>query len=295
MGEAKRRKVTEPHYGRVPKIKLERGIVVSPPMRIDGSSLQIEDCRLNAQNLRFWLLFWDRLVWPTSNIIHIEESPDELFLLQEGVLERPTYTFYGDGAQGVLQSQLTAFQQQEKKHPGLWALAQGENALKAAIPNQVGRGLLIELHHALPLPSPDVPLAEILEFKEKRLPELYQLRAALDDIYLKVNSSGDSALALNKAIYDIDKACSDLLKVNKEWKYPKLLANASLGLSIPLAPITLIASAFAGAPFDLALSSAVLSSMLPQVSLNFGQFGLKSINKNHPYLYAIQAHKELRF
>lgn len=295
MGEAKYRKATDPHYGKVPKVKRERGIVVSPPLHIDGTSLHIKSSSLDEQSLRFWLLFWDRLVWPSSNAIYLEENPDELFLMQEKILDRPSYTFNGDVAQGLLQTQLAAFHQKEKADPGLWALAQGENALKAAIPNQVGRGLLIELHHALPLPSPDVPLAEILEFKEKRLPELYQLRAALDDIYLKVNSSGDSALALNKAIYDIDKACSDLLKVNKEWKYPKLLANASLGLSIPLAPITLIASAFAGAPFDLALSSAVLSSMLPQVSLNFGQFGLKSINKNHPYLYAIQAHKELRF
>lgn len=295
MGEAKHRKATDPHYGKVPKIKRERGIVVSPPLHIDGTSLHIKSSGLDEQSLRFWLLFWDKLVWPASNAIYLEENPNELFLMQEKILDRPSYTFNGDAAQGLLQTQLAAFHQKEKTAPGLWALAQGENALKATIPDQVGRGLLIELHHALPLPSPEVPLTEILEFKEKRLPELYQLRAALDDIYLKVKDSGDGALALNKAIYDIDKACSDLLKVNKEWKYPKLLANASLGLSIPLVPVTLIVSALAGVSFDLALSSTVLGSMVPQISLNSGQFGLKSINNNNPYLYAVQAHKELRF
>ena len=69
MGEAKLRKQTDPNFGQVPKNGLSyRGLVVSPPIEIEGNRLFAKSSNLDAQELRFSLLFWDRLVWPSSRV-----------------------------------------------------------------------------------------------------------------------------------------------------------------------------------------------------------------------------------
>src|SRR3989442_5161137 len=101
MGDAKRRKQADPNFGRIPKRPAHRGLVISPPLEIEGERLFIKSTSLHPQELRFALLFWDRLVWPSSRAIHIASGPDEQFLESAGVLRRPDYTFNGDAAQGI--------------------------------------------------------------------------------------------------------------------------------------------------------------------------------------------------
>ena len=93
MGEAKRRKQSDPNFGRVPRQAVNRGLVVSPPIEIQDNSLFAKSWNLDPQELRFALLFWDRLVWPSSRTVHFPSGPDELFLEDAGILSRPKYTF----------------------------------------------------------------------------------------------------------------------------------------------------------------------------------------------------------
>ena len=140
------------------------------PAGVDWNSVE-------SQELRFALLFWDRLVWPSSRAIHFSSGPDETFLESAGILTRPEYTFNGDGAQGIARGQIQAYQELERSEPGVWALAQGENSLllKDGLADE-GKGTLVELHRAIPVPKQDVPLAEILEFRQRRRDELVLLR-----------------------------------------------------------------------------------------------------------------------
>ena len=71
MGEAKRRKQNDLNFGRVPRDAINRGLVVSPPIEIQGSNLFVKSSSLDPQELRFALLFWDRLVWPSSRNIYL--------------------------------------------------------------------------------------------------------------------------------------------------------------------------------------------------------------------------------
>ena len=192
MGEAKRRKDSEPNFGRIPKSPSIRGLVVSPPIEIEGTSLRIKHSNLDPQELRFALLFWDRLVWPSSRAIYISSGPDESFLEAEGVLTRPDYTINGDMAQGVLKGQIQAFLDLNRREPGAWALAQGENSLllRDGLVME-GNGALVELHRAIPIPKHDVPLAEILEFRLKRRDELLLLRQQLESFVFEIESSSD--------------------------------------------------------------------------------------------------------
>jgi hypothetical protein len=57
MGKARRRKQSEQNYGRVPKSLSYRGLVVSPPIEIEGTRLYARLSNLDPQELRFALLF----------------------------------------------------------------------------------------------------------------------------------------------------------------------------------------------------------------------------------------------
>ena len=107
-----------------------------------------------------------------------------------GILTRPDYSFNGDAAQGIANSQIQAFIDLEDREPGLWSLAQGENSLflKDRI-LEPDAGAFLELTRAIPIPDKDVPLNDVLEFKERRVDEMRRLRTELDTFVTAVNQA----------------------------------------------------------------------------------------------------------
>ncbi|WP_158301155.1 DUF6236 family protein [Janthinobacterium sp. BJB426] len=298
MGEAKSRKLHEENFGKVPKVKAYRGLVISPPLEIEGSRLLVKSAALDPQELRFALLFWDKLVWPSSRAIHIGSGPNELFLESAGILSRPDYTFNGDGAQGVALGYFAAFQDREKAEPGVWAMSQGERSL-----NLIGqyqekeKGALLELHRAIPLPSIDVPLQEILEFKEKRKDELWLLRNRLDSLLSDLDVADDRELAFAKQIKEIDEACANLIAVGRDWKFPVLLSNLKASFNLtPSKFLPAIAGGWAmGKEYGLtaAATAAGVAGLVSTLEIK-GDFGLRGVLKpNSPYQYAFHIDREL--
>lgn len=298
MGEAKRRKQTELNFGRVPKSANYRGLVVSPPIAVQDSSLFVKSSNLDPQELRFALLFWDKLVWPSSRAISFASGPNETFLENAGILTRPEYTFYGDAAQGIARSQIQAYQDLARAEPGTWALAQGENSLllREGLVEE-GTGTLIELHRAIPIPKHDVPLDKILEFKQRRRDELVLLRYLLESFMSEIKESADAPLALQKRIAELDQACADLLTVGKEWRLPVYLS--SLKASFNFNPLKFLPAVGAGwkmgecygltAATSVALAAGVVSTLEIK-----GDFGIRSMKvPKSPYRYAYRIYKEL--
>lgn len=299
MGEAKRRKAIDPNYGKIPKEKQKRGLIVSPPMEIDGSRLYAKSSNLDPQELRFGLLFWDELVWPSSKAIHFASGPDEQFLESAKILTRPDYTYNGDAAQGILRGQIQAFRDRDVVEPGAWALSQDENSLlfKGGLV-QDEQGVLLELHRAIPVPATDVPLAEILEFKQRRADELLLLRQHLDSFVSEIQGAEEKTAALEKLVADIDAACSDLLKVGKEWQFPVYLSN--LKASFSLSPTKFLPAVMGGwklgEPYGLtaATAAATASGLVSTLEIK-GDYGFQSARRPvSPYRYAFHAHQELR-
>lgn len=301
MGEAKYRKKTDPLYGRVPNAAKHRGLVVSPPIEIEGTRLFAKSSNLDPQELRFALLFWDRLVWPSSRAIHFASNNDELFLESTGVLSRPEYTFNGDGAQGIARGQFQAFQDLNSSAPGAWAwaLSQGENSLLwkdgHAVPDE---GAIVELHRAVPIPKHDVPLTEVLEFRSRRRDELLLLRYELETFVAELEGATDRPLALQRRISEIDKACADLLSAGREWKFPIYLSN--LKASFSLSPTKFLPAVLGGwkvaEPYGLtaAGTAAAVAGAMSTLEIK-GDFGLRSLKRPFsPYRYAYSAHEELR-
>ncbi|MGQ9371472.1 DUF6236 family protein [Azospirillum sp. ST 5-10] len=315
MGEAKRRRAAASEQGEEVLSIGDRGLVISCPMVIDGRALSIRTTALDPQELRVSLLFWDRLAWPQSNVMSISGDGNAKFLESANVLIRPKVhiRFEGDLAEAVGQAHIQAYSNLEKATPGGWALAQGVNSiLQSSLNFQEGRGMLVELLRAIPVPDKDVPLEEILEFKRNRRSELLALRDTIDGFYSRIVSSEDKDFELQRTIGKIDAACADLLKVAKESRLSFRLSSLNASFETTLfGPIGAAISGAAvgewmkGSALEQAISGSIVAQVpLPislavlgvatssiKISRDIGQ-GRKHI-KNNPYRYVYSFHKEV--
>lgn len=286
---------------RAKRLATHRGIVVSPPIVIqDSESFHLEHSDLDQTELRYCLLFWDQIAWPTNNIIFIEGSPHLQPLIDADVLIRPQIHMNMSGGVGelYLRSQYQAFSDLEREAPGAWAMAQSASFMdKIQIDRPDTRELLVTLTHAVPIPSGDVPYHEILEFKARRLPELYQFRYEIESLYQTVINSADKNHSLLRAVERIENACTDLIRVNKEWQFGSLLGNLDLSLN-PLdidlvkGATAFLASYQAGLGTIASLFSGAVSSSI-SVKLKSGKD--VAPRKANPYRYVASAHDQLKF
>ena len=218
LGEAKRRKDSDPYYGKIPKSG--KGLIISPPMEIDGTRIFIRNSELDPIELRRSILFWDRLVWPQNNGLHFANSIEADFLEAANILERPEYRLNGDVATGIAESFLHSYFEKERREPGQWSLSTGDNSLVLKSQNiSTGRGASVDLFRSIPIPEHDVPLEEILRFKDQRLSEVRCLVVAIDEFYSSWTSAEDKAHQLDLAKRKIERPCSITRSDRRERKY----------------------------------------------------------------------------
>jgi uncharacterized protein DUF6236 len=298
MGEAKRRKAKDPSYGR-PK----RGLIVTCPIELEPDGFLITNPGIEPHDLRHALLFWDKLVFPSNNFIHIGSTPDLEFLQAAGILERPNYFFRsGKNAEPLIQSQLQAFKEREGRPNEIWDICQNSAVLLQANAGEISRdaGLQIELLNAIPIPDKDVPLNEVIEFKRRRNDEFMALRAQIDAFVAAINSANEPQAELQLKIADLDKACADALEVSSEWQFPVHLSNQKA--TIDLKPFEIIAGGIAGyiGASSLGVSQALLAAVggaaaaaksVLKLSSDIGWRGLK--RRATPFSYISHIGKEL--
>lgn len=298
MGEAKRRKAVDPTYG-----TKKPGLIVSCPLEIDGSTINIKSIRLDPQELRFSLLFWDRIVWPSSRAIHMASGPDEQHLERLGILSRPDFTQWGDAAQGMARGQIQAFIELDRKEPGQWSIAQGEASLWVRDKIvETDNGVLLALNRAIPVPHKDVPFDEILALKIRRRDELQRLRHAVDISVGVVSNADDKVSELERQIKLIDEACADALKVFKEWQFPFQMSSVDVEFDFrPFVTFNSGIAAYALASArGLPLTESVLAGLLgsaaattPALKIK-GGLGWKGLRvRAGPYRYVSRYHDEV--
>lgn len=303
MGEAKRRRASDPNYGKRPKFG--RGLVISNPVEVDptNNSILSKSARIDPQELRFALLFWDKLAWPINDHIRIAGGPDEEFLEKAGILKRPFYNApAGPVATIFAAAHMQAFYDLEKDEPGGWALAEGEQSffLKGAADQLVqNRGMTVKLYKAIPVPQHDIGLDDLLEFKERRLPELLDLRAKVDQFAEKIASSRDPYGSLLRQSQLIDQACADVLRVSREQGLPIGISDLKCTFEFNLKEIfTGATAAIAAQNFGLDATSAILSGVAAGIAAGLkieGDVGLhRKAAQKSPFRYVYRFHNELR-
>ena len=233
-----------------------RGVVVCPTYRFEGRSLSL-DCDVPAQDIRRYLLYWDRIAYAFPNGFgapNLDALHDLRFLEQENLLslhdtvvttqdiglvgiptpphissatgalfsnEEPTPSnstgFLILGAPASIWHDLNYFAPQlaaihlQQVDGAVWSVAQTGSVFKFAVGAQRNASIIeASLIGALPVPSEDVPLDEILQFRMARQPELLRLRMAIDDLRDRALRSEELYRGLAKSKDELASAIHDL-------------------------------------------------------------------------------------
>lgn len=271
-----------------------RGLVISPPIELSArGKIFIKSSELDLQELRANLLFWDKLDFPEQEFVKFGLSQDSEFLLDAGVLQRTPVSVSNCGwdyAEILRSAHLEGFRSLEKNEPGVWSLAVGERSLSFSEPVlDVGRGALVSLHNAIPVPDKDVPLADLLEFRVKRRSELLALRHHLERIYQHVISAGDGALSLKTEVEALQGAISDHIKTAREAKFKLRLSD--LSANINLLPVGI--AAFTAYATELPMLPALTAGLVASLSIDLGAALKGRSAVSTPYRYVSSYHKEL--
>lgn len=279
----------------------QRGLIVSNPIKISNQSIHVVRPSIDERELRFALLYWDKLACLQSNAIDFFISPEIEFLRECGILIQAELPSSGswDQADLLRQEFLGLFHFCETISPGAWAIAQGDKSLVIDSPYfSGGRGVLVELLRAIPTPDKEMPLQEILEFKEKRADELANLRLKLDELYLRIGNADDSFFEFGRVAREIDSACSALLKAVKDSRFPFKLADVNVTYDPSVGKIIVPAfsvGTFAGFTEPLfnvgaAIGAAMITSLKCELKLRPARGIALSNRRASPYNFVVSYH-----
>lgn len=95
-----------------------------------------------------------------------------------------------------------------------------------------GNVLEIELYRALLVPSADIPMEDILEFKMKRKDDLLNYRYVMDGLYLNIIKTRDIPREMNSKIEEVERAISNINKLMKESFKKRLLSSFRIDLDL---------------------------------------------------------------
>lgn len=298
MGQAKQRKERDPLYGNYRNTV--RGLIITTPISIKGDSISISHARLDPQELRSNLLYWDRLLLPTTNFVTGYDTEDLSFLKSCGILETPTFNINGAMTTEIAALPWKALAKCESDAPGVWSVGEGINSIHNANDMRMGRpGCQIQLYNALPTPSEDVPLSEILEFRRKRRAELLAFRSHMDNMIQEIEGSSDSEEGLKIKLKELDKTCANLASVCKEWQTPFKLTNvkATFNLNLEKAIGSAVSTWITLGKVELNTTTKAIASGIVAVSSQFKlerEYNWQSIKrKGSPFKFLYEAQKNL--
>lgn len=278
--------------------KIRKGVIVAPSMDVDFDQNMVHQHGWYGDQVRFWLLFFDGIVGLTESNFGWRYPADYRLLLDEGVFNFRDCRHPGGEGSRIIQDNFTRTMSDfEQMHPGRWAVGTGAssvNVLGGSIIRdgefEHGRGAMVSLYKVLPVPTGDVPLADVLEFKAKRQPELEALRQHVDQLYLTIAGSADPTFALNTCTDGLRVAANDYIKAIREAGNPLRMFTWS-------AEFNLYPAIVAGAGF-------VTQQPLPTILSNLGiaagagvavNLGLKWRRRDttSPFRYLAKMHDEL--
>ncbi|WP_434953104.1 DUF6236 family protein [Shewanella sp. HL-SH4] len=202
-----------------------RGLMITQKIDATSSGFMMNG-GLDAQSLRQYLLFWDHLVCPQSNIFHFGMGDDFEYLMNVGIAKYLRVNFSGSTNTGAafwrsLQDQ--AFNELSNDKNVGWTLASSIKMLGLSEDKQVKHeALCFKLIDALKVFTPEVPLPEILEFKLKRQDMLLEFRDSMDELKDSVIASSNIVESFQRKQRKVEKDIIELNQLIDETKYPSV-------------------------------------------------------------------------
>ncbi len=169
---------------------------------------------ISAAEIRFYLLYWNKVFIPTNNLVHIG-IPEEDVLVETGAIYRPRVPLTGrftaaQVGESILNNQCELAKLMEKDTTTFWTMHQRGTGLLVPKEYSSPRDLLrIEIANALLSPSPEVEIYDVLDFRERHAAKLSLLHELLDHTYLEILSSPDPDIKKISALRELERAAED--------------------------------------------------------------------------------------
>nr|DAJ80666.1 MAG TPA: hypothetical protein [Caudoviricetes sp.] len=254
--------------------------------------------------LRQYILYWDKIDYPTNNLFFIPLTPDEQFLKDAGLLKRSQINIIINGSLTInpeifINSQLATFNYNNKAKDEIWSIAQPTK--EVILPRKDSfetRSIQADLFNCLPVPTANVNLEDVLNFKERRHNELKEFRWLLDSMYEEIINSSDKDLTKNRCIEKLQQKIIEINRVMAESKIKKCLRSMKARINVSdiiVAGAKIGFATMAGGAIGKAAEGALLG--LATSSINISR-EISLIPKDIPenlkdYAYLFHAHKEL--
>jgi hypothetical protein len=255
---------------------MDRGVIAAPAIIRPIAQGFMMERGISAEELRFYILYWDRIVIPDNNFFSVG-VPGEDELLACEAISRPRVSFQGSyqGDQvtnAILSCQSVVAKELVKDKDVDWVLHQIGDSLAVLDDFACEKNAIrVSLANALPVPSGKINFQEILEFKQLRLDELSELHSSLDELYFEILSSSDQDLMSKTVISRLQRSIQNLGTVSNE-KFEKT-TKYDLSAELNLSGNDIIKGASAGALFglfsnELAISlTAAVGAVIPLIKI----------------------------
>lgn len=301
LGEAKSRRREDGFYGRLPKSGY--GVIFPEPISVFKNG--IKTTQFDGAAFRRSLLYWDKISCPTNNVLSIGLPEETRTLESEGILHRPVhklgslssgspYKFYSE----IYKSEIVRL---DKEDPGRWSFLDLPDGVSIAdVILAKNAGVEIQLAQCIPVPCAEIPIDELLEFKQRRRDKIIEMRLALNESTLKVIESEKTELALAIEIDKIDRRICDVVKVARENKYDFGLSNLKINFSLGSdkiidAVVKAGLGATVGAQYGLSLVGGAVAGASPffSISSSWGRKSATEVDRN-PFRVVGEVEKEFR-
>ena len=201
-----------------------RGIIATAAqinLQSNGFSIDSKNGGLSENDIKYFLLYWDKIIIPSNNFVYVE-IPYEKDLVESNIIERPKISFQGSFSGSEIgkamlygESKIVEEKINDKKVD--WTIHQFNNQLILPDNKIIKKRIFkFELMNMLPVPNDNVPIYDIIDFKERRKDEFLALHKTLDDLYFEILKSPDSNLMQLQTIKTLKKIINDIEKVQKE-------------------------------------------------------------------------------
>lgn len=249
-------------------MKIKRGVVLRPTIQNGNMNAKIDEQLIRMLALFWDIMDYPIIKDNNSGIVWGPNErflPEHLLLKQEGILQESYVAANDNGAKvvssrdelkniesesgttksgvinsvdrfispfGVAQIELCKHKNSTDSNTS-WSIGDlNDDISKMFFGNKDKEAIQMEFYNFLPVPSKEVPLEKILDFKSKRDSELLHIRAAVDELSNAVFHSENLEDELKRKKEEIDKCLLDLHRILDENKIQKICSNLNTYLNI---------------------------------------------------------------
>ena len=201
-----------------------RGIIATAAqinIQSNGFSVDTRNGGLSENDIKYFLLYWDKVIIPANNFVYAG-IPFEKDLVESNIIERPIVSFQGSFSgselgKAMLYGESKIVEEKIKDKKVDWTIHQFNNQLVLPDDKIIKKKIFkFELMNILPVPNDNVPIYDIIDFKERRKDEFLALHDTLDELYFEILKSPDLDLKQLKTIKNLQKNINNIEKVQKE-------------------------------------------------------------------------------